>query len=315
MGTFMRKRILVTGGAGFVGANLINALVKRGGYEIHNITRVGGSLWRLDDDVLKDIKIHKDYLSNKKKLSELLKRIQPSIIYHLATYGSYPTQPDITKMIEVNILGTQNLLEALKDINFMHLIVVGSSSEYGKKEKPMSESDVLEPNNFYAATKAAQTYLASVFSKTYKKPITICRLFNVYGPLEEKGRLVRSVIESALRSDPILLATGKEVRDLIFIDDVVDALIHVSQKKLEEGEIFNIGTGIQTSILNLAKMVVQLAKSKSQIKLNAYAGRSWDTAHWKADTKKTKSILKWAAEYDLKDGLKRTIDWYRHATK
>ncbi len=305
----MKKIVIITGAGGFIGANLTHRLVKEN-CEVHVITRPNSSLWRLKT-IKKRIIVHEGLLHNKKKLSQHIKKIRPSSLYHLATYGSYPMQQNVQRMIDTNITYTQNLLEAVKDIPYTRLIVSGASTEYGKKNKPMSESDKLEPINTCAATKAGATYLCQLFAKTFHKPLIIFRLFNVYGPYEEEGRLVRSVIEFSLQGKPIKLATGREARDLIFVDDVIDAFLHGGQRKKIEGDIFNVGTGKQTTILQLAKKVISLVGHDSPIQIGAYSGRPWDTYYWKADMRKTKKILGWEAKTSLDDGLKKTIHWYK----
>jgi len=305
----MKKRSVVTGGAGFIGANLVHRLVSEG-QDVHVITRLGGSLWRIDD-ILKKVTIHNIGFDDQNKLQKLCLKLQPQSVYHLAAYGSYPTQQDVRQMVVTNIVGTMNLLESLVPVPYENLIIIGSSSEYGKKRFRMKETDALDPNNYYAVTKAAQAHLASVWAAMHDKPVTILRLFNVYGYYEEKGRLVRSVIESPLKGEPIKLATGNEARDFIFIDDVVDACCHAARRKIFRGEVFNVGTGVQTTIYELAKLVVTIAGIKVPIQRNAYAGRSWDTRHWCADMEKTKRTLRWKPCNTLSSGLKKTIAWYR----
>lgn len=307
------KEILVTGAAGFIGANLVRRLLKED-YIVHAITSKGGNLWRLKN-VEKKIVIHEGLLDDLKKIKQLFRKITPYAVFHLATYGSYPFQQDTHMMIDTNIIGTLNLLESLKEVNYKQLVVTGSSSEYGKKEKPMKESDLLAPNNYYAVTKAAQTHLCQVYAQSNRKPLVIFRLFNVYGPYEEKGRLVRSVIESALAKKPISLASGREARDFTYVLDVVDAFMHVLKQKQFIGEIFNIGTGIQTTIGELAKTIVYLVGQKVPIRLGAYKGREWDAFHWKADISKAKSVLGWSPKTSLNEGLRKTIEWYRENIK
>lgn len=304
----MKKNVVVTGAAGFIGVDLVQSLLKEG-YEVHAVTRKNGSLWRLEK-IKSSIHIHEIGLNNRKQLSSLFKRLSPHAVFHLAAYGSYPSQTDMRQLIQTNITGTVNLLETLHSINCEHLIVVGSSSEYGKKAEPMKETDFLEPNNFYSVCKAAQTHLVQAYAKVYGKPVTILRLFNVYGYFEEKGRLVRSVIESVLQKKPILLAKGKEARDFIFVEDVSDACLYAMKRGPMKGEVFNIGTGVQTTTLQLAQRVIDLIGVSVPIHLNAYAGRSWDTTVWVADMTKTKKVFGWKPKYDLTAGLKKTIAWY-----
>jgi nucleoside-diphosphate-sugar epimerase len=305
----MKKTIFVTGGAGFVGANLVRRLVKEN-YEVHIAVRPEGNLWRIED-LLNKVTLHTGILQNPDKLKKTLQNISPYAIFHLATYGAYPTQKDTDLLVGTNVRMTMNLLESLKDIPYTHFAAAGSSSEYGKKDKPMKETDILEPNNYYGALKASQTYLCQVYSKMYNKPSVLLRLFNVYGPFEEKGRLVHNVIQSVFEKKPILLATGKEARDLIYMDDVVDAFMTVLKRRQFYGEVFNIGTGVQTTIAGLADAVKSLTKSEVPVKLNHYEGRQWDSYRWVASMKKTNTLLRWKAKYPLKKGLQKTIAWYK----
>jgi nucleoside-diphosphate-sugar epimerase len=305
-----QDKIFITGAAGFVGANIVHQLISDG-YDVHIAVRNGGSLWRLDD-VLSKITVHEGILTDKKKLSAVLEKINPMGIFHLAAYGSYPKQTDRDLMILTNITGLNNLLEASQNIPYRRFVVSGSSSEYGKKIRPMGETDLPEPNNMYAVTKLAAANLAQYFGRTFHKPVNVFRLFNVYGYYEEEGRLVRTVIESASKNEPVKLATGKEARDFIFTGDVARGfirLLKVSQPL--EGEIFNLGTGVQTTVKSLVKKILKITKSRSEIILNAYTGRSWDTNHWCADTRKTADLLDFRSAVTLDEGLKMTVEWYR----
>lgn len=304
----MKKTAVVIGASGFVGSALTRRLIREG-ITVHGIIRAGTkSLWRLDG-IQKKIVLHDIGLS-KPALTTLWKKVKPMYIFHTATYGSYPTQQDAADMITANVAGTYTLLDSLRDVPYTNFIVTGSSSEYGKKGTSMSERDVLDPNNFYAATKAAQTHLCTAFAKVYNKPVTVLRLFNVYGPYEEKGRLVRSVIESVLSNVPVKLAAGNEARDFVFVEDVADACMTAARRKTSAGEIFNIGTGVQTTIRELAEEVIRVTGRNIPILLHAYPGRVWDTRHWKADTKKTRRVLRWKVSHTLEKGLKKTIRWY-----
>lgn len=303
-----RKRVVITGGAGFVGANLARKLLKK--YDVHLITREKSNLWRLTDSI-DSVTVHPIGLHNVNALEQLFLRIKPEYILHTATYGAYPTQQNTDELFEVNIKGVLNVLTALSDISYSRCIIFGSSSEYGKKEKPMRETDILDPNNMYAVTKATQTHLARYYALVHQKPISIFRLFNVYGPYEEKGRLVRNVIEASLTGNTIKLATGKEARDFIYVDDIAAACEKAFTSTLSPGEILNIGTGVQTSIYQLAKLVVKLTRSTSVIERGAYQGRPWDSFHWKAVMKKTDTLLHWQSFTTLEAGLLKTIAWYK----
>lgn len=303
----MKKSVWITGAGGFVGANLTFYLIKKG-YKVHAIVRSQSNLTRLAE-CKKEISIHKNILGDPKKISQLAKETKPIYIFHLASYGAYPTQQDFSKMVATNMLAFINLREGLNDIPIKKIIVAASSSEYGKKTLKMKETDFLEPNNNYAITKAAQTNLAQMFYQIEGFKTIVVRLFNVYGPYEEKGRLVRSVIETCLSHEPVKLAAGSEARDFIYVDDVSEAFLKAARSK-KIGGVYNAGTGRQTTIYQLAKLVKKLTKSNSPIMLNAYPGRSWDTTHWKADTRKSKKELLFSATNTLTEGLIKTIKWY-----
>lgn len=307
----LKKTILVTGAAGFVGSNVVRLLV-RVGYDVHAVVKSGGNLWRLQS-VKGSLHVHEGLLDTFSVLSTMLEKIHPYGIIHLATYGSYPTQQNTTATIEANILRSLYLFEASRSIAYSRFLVAGSSSEYGKKKYAMSETDVLEPNNLYAVSKAAVTHLSQLEYLTYNKPVSILRLFNVYGPYEEKGRFVRNVIESCLDHKPVLLASGKEARDFIYVSDVAEAFCHALETKNSiEGEVFNIGTGIQSTTKKLAQSVKKIVRSNSPIVIGAYKGRSWDSMHWKANIRKSSSQLGWKSTTTLFRGLQKTIHWYKH---
>ena len=143
----MKERILITGAAGFVGANLVRRLIKEN-YEVHILTRNTTNMWRIKDiyDSLHD---HKVDLLEKEKLFEIVKEINPKKICHLAIYGGYSFQKDEEKIMKTNFNGTINLLDSLADINYDCFINTGSSSEYGPKINPMAETDICEPDTIY----------------------------------------------------------------------------------------------------------------------------------------------------------------------
>lgn len=310
MDILSRSRVLITGGAGFIGTNIINKLLNLGCKNINLIIKDSTNLARLTNVITK-INLHKVDLLDKNKLHKVIRKINPSIIIHLATYSSYRDQEAASQMIETNITGTLNLLTASKDINYDIFINTGSSSEYGIKNEPMSEKDYLEPISFYAATKASATYLCQVFAREYKKPIVTLRPFSVYGPYEESKRFIPTIIRAVIKNEPIKLTSGAQRRDFIYIEDVVDIYIKtLSFGKKLSGQILNMGTGIEYTNSEVVQALFKVVNQKAKIENGSFPRRLWDTSHWIADISKIKKYLNWKPKFTLEEGLKKTYEWY-----
>ncbi len=306
----VRNKIVVTGASGFIGANLVRRLISDNN-EVYILKRKDSYIWRLTElnPQLKEFQVD---FHDKALLKEVISHIKPDIIYHLAAYGGYPFQEDLTKMLNGNIVSTVNILEASKDIGYKIFINFGSSSEYGFKKKPMKETDVLEPGSFYAATKASGTYLCRVFGNIYQKPIVTVRPFSVYGPYEEPTRLIPSSIVACLKGKDLKLTKGDQKRDFIYIGDFLDGLFAITHNPEKvAGKVINLGTARQYSVNEVVTLIKKITNSKSKLIWDAYQPRSWDTNYWVADIKLAKKLLNWEPETSLEEGLQKTIAWFK----
>ena len=301
------KRVLITGGAGFVGSNLVKKML-HDGHEVHAILKNSTNKWRLDD-VLAYTQVHDVDLADKGGLETLVKSIRPEYIYHLATRGSYSFQNNSDDIFGTNIVGTWNLLQATSKINYDLFVNVGSSSEYGFKDKAMHENDVLVPNSFYSATKASQSILCQQFAKGLDLPVVTMRLFSAFGPLEQDTRLIPTLISRALKNEDIQLSSPSSVRDFIYIDDAVRMLASIGNfpTGLWKGEIFNVGTGVQTSLKEVVQLVLEMTKSSSNCLWGEFEAKQWDTNVWVADVSKIKRVFDFSP-ISLREGLEKTIN-------
>lgn len=305
-----RKSVLVTGGAGFIGVNLIYKLLSLN-YDINLLIRPSTDLWRLKK-ILSKLKIHKVDISNKQGLTEKITQINPQAIIHLATYSQYRNQEEFEQMIGINIRGTLNLLAASKNINYDIFINTGSSSEYGIRNKPMKEKDCLEPISFYAATKASASLLCQVFAKEYQKPIVTLRPFSVYGPYEEEKRFIPTIIKAIIKNEPIKLTPGKQRRDFTYVEDIVNIYIKaLSCGKKLSGQILNMGTGIEYTNDEVVQTLFKVTGKQVKIEKGAFPKRLWDTSHWVADISKTKKLLNWKPKFTLEEGLRYTYSRFK----
>lgn len=305
--TSKNKNVFITGGNGFIGSNLARLLIKKN-YNVNLLARKNSNLWRLKE-INKDVKIHQCEIEDIENLKKIITKLKPKYIIHLASYGNSSSENNLKKMIDVNILGLVNLLEASKKINYKKLIICGSSSEYGFKKKPIAETDFLDPNSYYSATKGSATLIAQSYALEENKPIVILRPFSVYGPFEENNRFIPTIIKKAVSNEKVLVTKEEVKRDFVFIDDVVNAFYKSMELKTNKGELINIGTGKQYSNKEIIKIIEKILKLK--LKLGIFPKRVWDTSNWVTNNLKAKRVLKWYPENSIEQGLRQTVEWYR----
>jgi len=302
----MQDIYLITGATGFVGSNIVRKLILKK-KNVHILTREKKLNWRLLD-IASKITIHKiDLLSS--NLQSVINDIKPTYIFHLAAYGSLPKEENIKELIDINFLGTVNLINALKQNKFKLFINTGSSSEYGIKAIPMVETDLPFPINDYGITKLAATLYVSKEAVKNNLPLITFRLFSVYGKYEEKTRLIPSVILAAIENKPIEVGNPVYVRDFVYIDDVVDAYFQACKVKVLPGEIFNIGCGVQHSIGEVVDTIRKITKSSSIVKWDGVKkqSRQVEPKMWQADVSKARKKLNWVSGHTLEKGLLSTI--------
>jgi len=305
------KRVLITGGTGFIGSNFVYKFLDLG-YDVHLIVRPESNFWRIEP-IKKKVKLHYINLTNTEDVNKFILNLKPQIILHFAAYGVYQSkQQDVKLTIDTNLLGTVNLVNALSKIKFDCLIYTGSSSEYGIKNRPMKESDILNPVNLYGITKAAATMYCQYMSKKLDLPIVIMRPFAVYGYFEDKDRLIPTVIKACLTNTELNLSTSYSVRDFIFIEDIIDAYLKaINSIQKIQGEIFNLGTGEQTEIAQIVNFVKQFAHSLIEPHYGKVMPAQIEPKTWIADILKAKKLLNWQPKYDLGVGLRKDVEWFK----
>jgi nucleoside-diphosphate-sugar epimerase len=309
MDTLRGKRVLVTGASGFIGANLTRKLLYNGA-DIHALIRPNPNLWRIEE-IIPRITLHQVDLTDFEMLRETVNQIQPEVIFHLAAGRASTSFQDRLATLQANIFGTFNLLEATTPLNYLRFIHIGSSLEYGTRRRPLKESDRLEPKTFFGVNKAAATLLCQQFAQANQRPIVLLRLFSVYGYWESPTRLIPTAIMAALRNQEIALTPPGYHRDLIFIEDVLDACLRALQAEGVAGEIINVGSGQQWSNEQVVEMVQTISGQKVSVRVGEYPARASDATYWVSDKRKAKRSLGWEPRHTLHEGLKKTIAWFR----
>jgi nucleoside-diphosphate-sugar epimerase len=303
-------RALVTGAAGFVGANLVRHLVAQQA-DVHVLLRPKTDLWRLTDVLPKIERCHAD-LTDASAVARVVGAVDPHVVFHLAKHRGDPTALDYGAAFEANLTATLNLLQAARNVRALQRFVhAGSSLEYDLSRAPLRESEFSAPMTVHGVTKAAASLLCTHFAIRHQMPTVVLRFFTVYGPWEDGARFVPSLMVAAIEGRPVHLTKPGHRHDWIYVGDVVDACIRSATTAGIDGEILNIGTGVQTTNEDIVGLVEASAGHRLVRACEPFPSRSWDSERWVADMSKTRHLLGWEATTTLREGLGMTLGWFR----
>lgn len=305
------KRCLVTGGTGFVGANLVRRLLREG-HAVHLLVRPEHAAWRLED-LRADIRRYTLDWLDAEALAKTIQEIKPQWVFHLAAHGAYSWQANLAQIFQTNVLGTIQLLEACLKTGFESFIHTGSSSEYGFKDHAPAETEVLEPNSPYAVAKASATLYCRYTAQARKANITTLRLYSVYGPYEDANRLMPTLIRHGLRGEWPPLVSPDIARDYVYVEDVCEACMLAARAAgREPGAVYNVGTGTQTALGRVAEIARGILGIKGEPPWGTMAAREWDTSVWRADNHRIQAELGWRPRHSFEEGFAEMIVWQRN---
>ena len=317
-------KIIVTGGLGFIGSNLIKLLLKKK-YYVLNIDKVS---YASNFYNLRDFKNNKKYkfvkcdLSQQKKLQKIINKYNPKAIFNLAAETHVDRSIDGPKnFISSNILGTFNLLEIIrKSKREIKLIHISTDEVYGDVVNGRSkEDDTYKPSSPYAASKASSDHLVSSYVRTYKINGIVTNCSNNYGPRQHPEKLIPKLIYNTLNNKKLpIYGNGKNSREWIFVDDHCEALIKIF-KFGKVGEFYNIGSNYNLNNLTVVNKLLKIANKKitlgDNVKVHFIKDRPGHDTRYAINSNKIKKELKWKPKITFIKGLEKTFDWYKDNQK
>lgn len=302
-------KMLVTGGAGFIGSHLVDKLLEQG-YEVIGIDCFTDYYSReiKEKNILNALN-HKNFELIAEDILEMEEYPEVDYVFHLAAQAG--VRASWGKSFEIytrkNIEATQRLLEFYKEHKIKKIVYASSSSVYGDAELPMKEETILKPVSPYGVTKLAGENLCYLYWKNYGVPVTSLRYFTVYGPGQRPDMAISKFVRAILNGEEITVyGNGRQTRDFTFVDDIVEATILAAKSNIV-GEVFNVGGGSRISVNALIGIMENIIGRKAKVK--HVAKQKGDVRDTLADITKTTRLLKWLPGIKIDEGLRGQIKW------
>lgn len=306
----LQRPVLMTGATGFLGRHLCRRLVSLGA-EVHGLTR---KVVRDDNaDVDLDVIWHAGDVTDPASLRGAVNRASPSVVFHLAAYGTTFDQVDRNACFDVNVRGSVNLWDAIANQE-CRLIAAGSCGEYGQLRGAAREDDVCQPSGAYSATKHAGVSLLGALGRETGREVVILRPFGPYGPGDRSDRIVPFVVRRLVSGQDVEVTAGEQLRDYTFIEDQIDAFVLAATSPLPEtGRIYNIGSGRSISLKELVTAIARTVSEEAlaRVHFGARAYREGEVAEMVADIGRAQRELGYQPTTSLSEGLRRTVEWHR----
>lgn len=306
------KRVLVTGGSGFIGSHLVNRLLA----DKASVAVVVRYESVMKNERLRDswerIHIIEADLRNRGALASIHK-FEPEVVFHLAAYNHVGESfVQVEECFDVNAKGTANLLDLCGEVG--KFIYMSTSEVYGHQtEVPFIETMTPRPISPYSITKYAGELYCRMKQMVGGKPsIAIVRPFNTYGPYQSTKAVIPELIIDCLRGAPIRTTLGEQTREFNFVTDIVDGLIKAASCEQEIEGVINIAAGEEVKIQDLVRKIAELTQTSSKIEIGALPYRPTEIWRMYADSSRAREILGWRPKVSLEEGLRETVEWFRN---
>ena len=309
-----QKKILITGGLGFLGVNLILSLIKIG-IKPYVVDIYQESVF--EDNIYIPFKLNQIFyyntnLQDNNKTVNLIKSINPDVVVHAAalTVLNRDYQTAINT-IEINIKTTINILEAMKAIPKAKLIFISTSDIYGEVDPPFKESQLCIPASPYSISKLTCEHYCIMYCNIHKFPLIILRVFNIFGKYQKGGRVIPYIIKDLLENKPVKLTPGEQKREYNYIENISDAIIASIENNDIEREIINIGSSHSVKIKDIALKIANVLNKQNLLQIGAIPYRENEIWDMYCDNSKAIKLLNWKPKVDFDSGLQMTIEWFR----
>jgi len=309
------RKVLVTGAGGFIGSRLVEVLMRSGAqvraFVRYNSRGDAGLLRTLSPFVLGGIEIIPGDLRDEDALRKAVEGRET--VFHLGALISIPySYLHPAEVAATNIMGTLNMLLACRDLGVARLVHTSTSEVYGTaRVAPISEFHPLQGQSPYSASKIGADKLAESFYCAYDLPVITVRPFNTYGPAQSARAVIPTIITQALTRDVIHLGNLESTRDFTYVDDTVEGFLRAARSETGLGEVFNLGTGQEIRIGDLAEKIIAMVGREVKIETEQQRMRPQKSEVMRliSDNSRAREVLGWAPQTSLDEGLKRTIHW------
>jgi len=311
------KKILVTGATGFIGSHLVEELVNKGA-QVRILVRYRsdgkiGNLEKMPKEILGKLEIYRGDLKNFDAVKKAAKDVD--IIFHLGAIISIPfSYADPREIVDVNVIGTLNILRAGQEHNSKKIVITSTSEVYGTAiYTPIDEKHPLQAQSPYSASKISADKLAESFFRTYNLPITIVRPFNTYGPRQSMRAVIPTIIYQALTKEKIDIGSLDPKRDFTFVKDIVKGFIKSAESEDNIGEVINIGSGKAISVKELVEKIGKILGKNLITETNEKKVRpeNSEVGLLLCNNLKAKRLINWEPETSFEKGLFEIIKYIK----
>jgi nucleoside-diphosphate-sugar epimerase len=314
LGALRDKRVLVTAGAGFIGARLVRRALAMGA-KVTVLGRPGGNRERLA--TFEDVLAYDGDILDEASVVRALEVERPDVVVHAAGLPDWRREPSLApSMVRLHALGTTNVLEAARLAGVGRVVVVGSAGEYGDSPERLSERQVARPVDPYSVSKLAATEIALAYDRAFGLACSVVRPFVVYGPGEPKNRLLPTVFARALAGGgDVAFTPGEQVRDFVYVDDVAEGILRTAISPAARGAIVNLGTGIGTRVRDVVAHAIAVSGNTVRPDFGGLPYRPGEPPSLVSDNTEIHALLGWSPPTRIEEGLERAYEAFVEASR